>query len=115
MNQSSFILFLNEQKMFQFRLMSSSGELLLESGVFKVKQACVSAIVGCKLQASSDRSYQRLKTKGGGYCFNLRLKNHEILAQSQEFGSAHDREVVIDTIKMLIQEATIDDRSKTVA
>jgi uncharacterized protein YegP (UPF0339 family) len=109
--QSSFVIFQDKQLSYQFHLLSFSGEILLESDKFKVKQACVSAIVGCKLQSSSDRNFQRLKSKSGAYYFNLRLKNREILARSQDHGSHYLREMVIDTIKEVIKDSFIEDQS----
>lgn len=111
MRKSKFVIFNANEGECQFHLIDPEGNLLLTSDGFKVKQSCISTIVSAKLHGRSERNFQKLKTKEGGYYVNLRSKHHEVLATSPSYSSPILRESAIELMKNGIQSAILEDRT----
>ena len=104
-----FEIFEDKASEFRFRLKASNGEVILASEGYKQKAAAENGIESVKANAPSDANYERKETQSGGFMFNLRAANHEVIATSESYTSQAARDDGIETVKANAPAAAIDD------
>ncbi len=97
---------------FRFRLKSSDGKNLLGSEGYKKKASCANGIESVKKNSGDDAKYERKESKSGKFSFNLKAVNAQVIAVSQSFGSADERNTCIATVKNDAPSATVEDSTK---
>ncbi|MBL0034876.1 MAG: YegP family protein [Flavobacteriales bacterium] len=70
---------------FRFNLEASNGQVILSSEGYTTKANCLNGIASVRKHAEEDRSYERNISRTGGYHFNLKAANGQIIGTSQHY------------------------------
>lgn len=94
---------------YRYRLLASNGEIILrDSEGHTYKAACEKSIASVKENAPHDVRFGRLQS-GGGYYFNLKATNGEVIGVSEIYTSSHGRDIGIESVKRNAPIATTTD------
>jgi|GEM_PF-5049685 len=96
-------------KNYSFQLVHGDKQVLLEGDLYPIYQACISAIVACKLHAGNERNFRRKKRSDGLYYFSLSGTVHESLGVSIGFKDIKMRNEQIALTKRLAPTAQISE------
>lgn len=92
---------------YRFELVSSSGDILIHSGLFATRSCCAAAIQSLKVLVARGQSFQKLMKPNGQYYFIVAKENDEVLATSQLYWSGSSRDYAIMIIKREVPGAGI--------
>ena len=67
----------------RFRLKAGNGEIILASEGYVQKASAENGIASVKTNAPNDDRYERKETKSGGYLFNLKASNGQVIGTSE--------------------------------
>ena len=96
---------------FYFHLKASNGQIVLSSEMYVAKTSAEHGIESVKKNAPDDKRYERKETKNGGFMFNLKAANHEIIGTSETYTAAAARDNGIESVKTNAPDATVDDQT----
>jgi uncharacterized protein YegP (UPF0339 family) len=112
MNQAKFEIFRSEKNSeYFFRLRAANGKIILSSEGYKAKYSCENGIASVKENAPYDSRYKREINKANQYYFNLNAGNGQIIATSESYTTADNRDQGIETVKSAAPDASIEDLS----
>lgn len=94
---------------FRFRLKAGNGENILASEGYSSKAACQNGIESVKKNAADDDRYEKKETASGGFRFNIKAANHQVIATSQTYKSASGRDNGIESVKKNAPEARVEE------
>ena len=97
-------------KEYYFRFLHSDGRQLLRSEGYKSKDGMLNAINSVKKNSLDSEAFQVKQTSRGNLMFNLKAKNHQIIATSIVFESKTDMQEAKRYIKANAAAATIEDQ-----
>ena len=98
-------------KQFYFNLLSSNGQVILMSEMYEVKASAINGIKSVKKNAVVDERYDRLTSKSDKPYFVIKAGNHQVIGQSQMYGSEDGRDNGIESVKKNAPDAEIVDLS----
>ncbi len=94
---------------FRFRLKAGNGEIILASEGYVQKASAEKGIESVKTNAPNDDRYERKETKSGGYMFNLKASNGQVIGTSESYTSATARDNGIESVKRNAPDARVED------
>ncbi|NOD78841.1 YegP family protein [Ruegeria sp. HKCCD4332] len=94
---------------FRFRLKAGNGEIILASEGYVQKASAENGIESVKTNAPNDDRYERKETKSGGYMFNLKASNGQVIGTSESYTSASARDNGIESVKRNAPDARVED------
>ncbi|MCG7522315.1 YegP family protein [Ruegeria sp. Ofav3-42] len=94
---------------FRFRLKAGNGEIILASEGYVQKASAENGIASVKTNAPNDDRYERKETKSGGYMFNLKASNGQVIGTSESYTSASARDNGVESVKRNAPDARIED------
>lgn len=77
---------------FRFRLKAGNGETLLSSEGYSDRSGVMNGIKSVQNNAGDSDRFQATETANGGYRFNLKAKNNQVIGTSQNYTSASARD-----------------------
>ncbi|UAB91105.1 YegP family protein (plasmid) [Ruegeria sp. SCSIO 43209] len=94
---------------FRFRLKAGNGEIILASEGYVQKASAEKGIESVKTNAPNDDRYERKETKSGGYMYNLKASNGQVIGTSESYTSATARDNGIESVKRNAPDARVED------
>lgn len=94
---------------YQFNLKAINGQIILTSEGYTSKEGCKNGIEAVKIYSIDDSRFDRRSATNGGYYFNLRAKNGEIIGTSEIYQSKNGMENGIEAVKNNAPKAVIED------
>jgi len=94
---------------FRFRLKAGNGENILASEGYSSKSACLNGVESVKKNATDDERYEKKETASGGFRFNLKAANHQVIGTSQTYKSVSGRDNGIESVKKNASDARVED------
>ena len=94
---------------YRFRLKAGNGEIILASEGYVQKASAENGIASVKSNAPNDDRYERKETKSGGYMFNLKASNGQVIGTSESYTTASGRDNGIESVKRNAPDARIED------
>lgn len=85
---------------YQFRLIASNGQIILNSEGYTTKSACVEGVQSVVKSSQDDTNFIRKTSSNGNYYFNLKAINGQIIGTSQMYASEAGRESGIYSVKV---------------
>lgn len=71
----------------RFRLKAGNGQIILASEGYKRKASCLNGVESVRKNSAQDDRFERKKTKGGKFMFNLRARNGQVIGTSESYES----------------------------
>ncbi|NJS37166.1 MAG: YegP family protein [Brachymonas sp.] len=96
---------------FYFSLLASNGQNILQSEMYESKASAQNGIESVKKNATDDARYERLNSTKNEPYFVLKAGNHQVIGQSQMYGSEKARDGGIDSCKNHAPGAATDDQT----
>jgi hypothetical protein len=93
---------------FRFRLRRPDGGIVLSSDAYKSKQSCLNAINKVRIYALHDSLFERKITKSGRFRFDLKAKNHHVIARSPAFETAARRDSALSIVRKKASELEVE-------
>ncbi|NOD82636.1 YegP family protein [Ruegeria sp. HKCCD6119] len=94
---------------YRFRLKAGNGEIILASEGYVQKASAENGVASVKTNAPNDDRYERKETKSGGYMFNLKASNGQVISTSESYTSASGRDNGIESVKRNAPDARVED------
>lgn len=94
---------------FRFRLVAGNGQTVLSSEGYTSKAGATKGIESVINHAGDPANFVSSETSGGGFRFNLRAKNNQVIGTSQTYESASGRDNGIAAVGRAADGATIVD------
>ncbi len=105
----SFELYKDKSDEFRFRLKAGNGEIILASEGYKQRSSAENGIESVRKNAAVDERFERKETKNGGYRFNLKATNGQVIGTSETYKSANGRDNGIESTKKNAPGAAVKD------
>lgn len=105
----SFELFKDRSGEFRFRLKAANGEFILASEGYTQRAGVENGVESVRSNAPDDERYERKETANGGYMFNLRATNGQVIGTSEVYTSAAGRDNGIESVKTNAPDAKLED------
>lgn len=96
---------------YRFVFKAPNGEILLTSELFKAKTSALNTIESLKINSMNLENFDILTTKNGKKYFNIKSKNHHILATSQFYNDMESLELGMKLVLKYSQTEKIIDLS----
>jgi uncharacterized protein YegP (UPF0339 family) len=96
---------------FRFRLKAGNGQVILASEGYKQKASAENGIASVKSNAGDDARFERKETAGGGFMFNLRAGNGQVIGTSEVYTTASARDNGIASVLTNAPGAALDDQT----
>lgn len=96
---------------FYFSLLAGNGQTILQSEMYESKASARNGIESVKKNAADDARYERLNSTKAEPYFVLKAGNHQVIGQSQMYGSEKARDNGIESCKTNAPSAPVDDQS----
>ena len=106
---AKFEIFEDKAGEFRFRIKAGNGEIILASEGYVQKASAENGIESVKTNAPNDDRYERRETKSGGYMFNLKASNGQVIGTSESYTSASARDNGIESVKRNAPDARVED------
>ncbi|WP_172299789.1 YegP family protein [Pseudoruegeria sp. HB172150] len=94
---------------FRFRLKAGNGEVILASEGYKQRASAENGIESVKRNAAEDGRFERKETKSGGYMFNLKATNGQVIGTSESYTSTSGRDNGIQSVMKNAPDAAVVD------
>lgn len=94
---------------FRFRLKAGNGETILASEGYKRRASAENGIDSVRRNSSIATRFERKETKGGGFMFNLKASNGQVIGTSESYTSASARDNGIESVRKNAPEAKVAD------
>lgn len=108
---SKFVITKRSNGEFQFNLKAGNSETILSSEGYSSKAACQNGIDSVRNNARTDERFEPKTNAAGGFYFNLKAANGQIIGTSQQYTSASSRDGGIESVKKSAPDAEVDDQS----
>ena len=92
---------------FRFRLVGTSGDIILSSDAYTSKLGCTKAIKSVKVNSANPDNFVREPTTGGNHRFNLVSLNGRVIGVSQDFQTASEYNTGIVNVARVARGASI--------
>lgn len=109
--QGVFKILKDENGFYFFTLYAPNSLTILHSETYSTKEYCLNAIFTVKRVGTIDNAYQRIMRISGGYLFNIIALNGVVIAKSDIFNSANERDLAVETCKKMLSDTLIADFS----
>lgn len=96
---------------FRFRLKAGNGETILASEGYKAKSSCTNGIASVQKNCKDDKCFEKTTTKNGGFRFNLKSTNGQVIGTSETYKSESSRDNGIGSVQRAAPGASIDDQT----
>jgi uncharacterized protein YegP (UPF0339 family) len=96
---------------FRFRLKAGNGQVILASEGYKAKASAENGIASVKSNAADDARFERKETAKGGFMFNLKSGNGQVIGTSESYTTASARENGVASVKSNAPGAEVDDQT----
>lgn len=96
---------------FRFRLKAANGQVVLTSQGYKGKPAAMNGIKSTTANSKDEKFFDKTQTKNGGFRFNLKAKNHQVIGTSQTYKSASGRDNGVAAVARAADGAAVDDQT----
>ena len=96
---------------FRFRLKAGNGETILSSEGYKAKASCTNGIASVQKNCVDEKCFEKTTTSGGGFRFNLKSSNGQVIGTSQTYKSESGRDNGIGSIGRAAPGASTDDQT----
>jgi uncharacterized protein YegP (UPF0339 family) len=93
---------------YRFRLKRHDGRIVLSSDAYKTMETCKRALHKVRNYAVNDAFIERTITKSGRFRFEIKAKNHHVIARSPSFKSAARRDSALAMVRRNATELEID-------
>lgn len=107
-----FEIFKDKKGEFRFRLRASNGEIVLASEGYKAKSSAKNGIASVQKNCGDASCFDKTKTRGGKFGFNLKARNRQIIGASQSYQTEKARDNGIKAVGRAAKGAKIDDQTK---
>lgn len=104
---AKFAKFTGKNNQFCYRLIYTSGEIILNSECFTTVVARDQGIASVKANAGYDERYERSSTPADKWFFSLRASNCKIVGTSPMYETNTEMEAVINAVKAIATNAII--------
>ncbi len=104
-----FEIFADKAGEFRFRLVAGNGQTVLTSEGYSSKAGATNGIDSVKSNAADPAAFVPVTTSNGGFRFNLRAKNNQVIGTSQTYESAAGRDNGIAAVGRATDGATVVD------
>ena len=104
-----FELYLDKAGEHRFRLKAGNGEIILASEGYNQRSGAENGIDSVRKNAPDDNRYERKETASGGYRFNLKAANGQVIGTSETYKSSAARDNGIDSVKRNAPDAALSD------
>lgn len=94
---------------FHFNLLASNGQVILQSEMYESKASAMNGIESVQKNSNDDSRYERLSSTKGEPYFVLKAGNHQVIGQSQMYGSEATRDNGIASCKSHASGAAVQD------
>lgn len=111
---SKFELYEDRAGKYRFRLKLGNGQIVLASQSFEQRESAENAIASVKKNASNYNQYERKQTSSGGFMFNLKASNGQVIGTSESYHSASARDKGIEAIMRSVGDASVENLSRRV-
>ncbi len=71
----------------RFRLKAGNGQIILASEGYSSKDGCENGIASVQKNSQDKESFEVKETKNGGYMFNLKAGNGQVIGTSEVYNS----------------------------
>ncbi len=105
----SFELYKDKGDEFRFRLKAGNGEIILASEGYKQLASAENGIESVRANAPSDERFERKETKNGGFMFNLKSSNGQVVGTSEVYTGTSGRDNGIESVKKNAPDAQVKD------
>jgi len=105
----TFEIFTDQAGEFRFRLVASNGQTVLNSEGYTSKASAINGVESVKQNAGDLSAFVSSTTSNGGFRFNLRAKNNQVIGTSQTYDSASGRDNGIGAVGQAADGAKIVD------
>lgn len=95
----------------RFRLKSGNGQTILASEGYKRKSSCMNGVESVRKNSQDDERFERKKTKGGKFMFNLRARNGQVIGTSESYNAEKSRDNGIASVAKNAPDAKVDDQT----
>ncbi len=86
---------MRNNKEYQFQVLTNTGNILLKSEGYSTLLGCKNGISSVRRNAGEEKRYDRKNNKSGGFYFNLKAGNGQIVATSNQYAFSEARELDI--------------------
>lgn len=93
----------------RFRLKSGNGQIILASEGYKRKSSCLNGVESVRKNSQQDDRFERKKTRGGKFMFNLRARNGQVIGTSESYDAEKSRENGIASVAKNAPDAKLVD------
>ncbi|VXB75403.1 DUF1508 domain-containing protein [Pseudomonas sp. 8O] len=97
---------------YHFNLLSSNGQVLLSSELYKHKESAINGIESVKKNGGEPNRFQLKATSSGKYYFFLKASNGQVLGQSQMYANSSSAFRGISEVVRHLKHSSITDLSK---
>lgn len=92
---------------YRFRLKAGNGQVILASEGYSSKDGCENGIDSVKENSQNDARFERKETSNGGFRFNLKAGNGQVIGTSETYTSEAARENGIESVAKNAPEAEV--------
>jgi hypothetical protein len=97
-------------KEFYFRFLTNDGRPVLRSEGYKSKSGALNAIESIRENSMEDTQFEVKQTERGNWMFNLKAKNHQVIATSIIFETKSDMQEAKRYVKANARSAKVEDQ-----
>lgn len=94
---------------YRFNLTAKNGQVILSSEGYKTKDNCKKGIESVRKNSPLDERYERKKTSNGGFMFNLKAANNQVIGTSETYTTEAARDKGIESVKTNGPVAEVED------
>jgi uncharacterized protein YegP (UPF0339 family) len=94
---------------FYFNLKAGNGEVILVSEMYQAKAGALNGIESVRKSAPLSERYDKLVSKTGKYYFTLKAGNHQVIGNSEMYGTERARDSGIESVMKNAPSAELAD------
>lgn len=113
MASPKFQIFEGKNGEYYFRFVAGNGQTMLRSEGYKAKASAQNGINSVQTNVPDDDRFDRRTSKDGQHYFALEARNGEIIAMSERYSTASNRERAIKRLKQIVPGASVEDTTDT--
>lgn len=92
---------------YRFNLVAPNGQVILSSEGYARKEGCSKGIESVRRHSAEDRFFERCIGAHGGYHFNLKAANGEVVGTSQQYADSGGMENGIRSVRLYAPDAKV--------
>lgn len=94
---------------YRFNLTAKNGQVILSSQGYSTKDNCKNGIESVRKNSPLDERYERKETANGGFMFNLKAANNQVVGTSETYTTEAARDKGIASVKANGPVAEVED------